>query len=127
MWYIAASVIFFFFKTESFCPFYDGWFRSAPAHTALSVQQFLTKNGMTPVPYPAYSSSLAPAAFFWFPHMKKVLKGKCFVHAEEVKQKQAEALKGIKIDEFKNCFEQWKKVSLGLLHQLESTFKVNEV
>ena len=63
---------------------------------------------MTPVPYPAYSSSLAPAAFFWFPHMKKVLKGKCFVHAEEVKQKQAEALKGIKIDEFKNCFEQWK-------------------
>ena len=28
---------------------------------------------------------------------------------EEVKQKMAEVLKGIKIDEFKNCFEQWKK------------------
>ena len=28
---------------------------------------------------------------------------------EEVKQKTAEALKGIKINEFKNCFEQWKK------------------
>ena len=27
---------------------------------------------------------------------------------EEVKQKMTEALKGIKIDEFKNCFEQWK-------------------
>ena len=47
--------------------------------------------------------------------MKKVLKGKCFADVKEVKkqnpnkQKMAEALKGIKIDEFKNCFEQWKK------------------
>ena len=41
--------------------------------------------------------------------MKKVLKGKCFTDVEEVKPKMAEALKGVKIDEFKNCFEQWKK------------------
>ena len=34
--------------------------------------------------------------------MKKVLKGKPFADVEEVKQKTAEALKGIKIDEFKN-------------------------
>ena len=27
---------------------------------------------------------------------------------EDMKQKTAKALKGIKIDEFKNCFEQWK-------------------
>ena len=41
--------------------------------------------------------------------MKKVLKGKCFANVEEVKQKTAEALKGIKINEFKSCFEQWQK------------------
>ena len=41
--------------------------------------------------------------------MKKVLKGKHFASLEEMKQKMAEALKVIKIDEFKNCFEQWKK------------------
>ena len=41
--------------------------------------------------------------------MKKVLKGKHFASLEEMKQKMAEALKDIKIDEFKNCFEQWKK------------------
>ena len=34
-----------------------------------------------------------------------VLKGKCFADVEEVKQKTAEALKGIKINEFKNSFE----------------------
>ena len=39
----------------------------------------------------------------------------------------AEALKGTKIDEFKNCVEQWKKVSIGVLHQMESTVRVIEV
>ena len=59
---------------------------------------------------------------------KKVLKGKCFADVEEVQQKMAEALKGIKVDKFKNCSEQWKKnVSVGVLHQMESTLKVTEV
>ena len=51
-----------------------------------------------------------------------------FAYVEEVKQKTSEALKAIKIDEFKTCFEQWeKKVSIGVLHQMESTLKVTEV
>ena len=41
--------------------------------------------------------------------MKKVLKGKHFADVGEVKQKTAEALKGIIIEESRNCFEQWKK------------------
>ena len=80
---------------------------SAPAHTALSIPQFLTKNGLTPMSHPPYSPNLAHSDFlFLFPWMKKILKGKCFADVEEVKQKMAEALKGIKIDKFKNCFEQ---------------------
>ena len=59
--------------------------------------------------------------------MKKVLKGKRPADVEEVKQKKAEALKGIKTSEFKNCFEQWEKVSIRALHQMESTLKVTEV
>ena len=50
-----------------------------------------------------------------------------FCLVEEVKQKTAEAPKGIKFDEFKNCFEQWKHVSIGVLHQMESTLKGTEV
>ena len=38
--------------------------------------------------------------YFWFPQMKKVLKGKWFANVEEVKQKTAQALRGIKIDDF---------------------------
>ena len=36
----------------------------------------------------------------------------------------AEVLKGIEINEFKNYFEQWERVSLGVLHPRESTLKV---
>ena len=39
-----------------------------------------------------------------FPWMKKVLKGKCFEDVEEVRQKMADALKGIKINEFQKLF-----------------------
>ena len=82
---------------------------SAPAHTALSDHQFLTKDGMTPRPHSPYSPSLTLSNFFLFPWMKRFIKGKCFPDEEELKQKMAEALKGIKTEEFKNCFEQWKK------------------
>ena len=78
----------------------------------LSVQQFLTKNGMTPMSHPPHSPHFTPGDLFLFPWMKKaLLKGKRFADVEEVKQKPAEALKGIKINKFKNCFEQWRKMS----------------
>ena len=43
--------------------------------------------------------------------MKRVLKKKRFANVEEVKQKTAEALKDIRIDEFKNCFWTMEKKS----------------
>ena len=61
---------------------------------------------------PFLSTQSCRSAFFWSPSsppLKKVIKGKCFADLEEMKQKMAEALKSIKIGEFKNCFEQWKK------------------
>ena len=64
---------------------------------------------MTLVPHPPYSLHFTLSDFFLFPWLKKVLKGKHFANVEEVKQKTTESLKDIKIDEFKNCFEQWKK------------------
>ena len=75
-----------------------------PAHTSLSVQQFLTKHGMTSMSHPPYSPHLTPNNYFLFPQMKTVLRGKHFADVEEVKQKMAEALKGIKTDKFKKLF-----------------------
>ena len=50
LWEVAFCFSEFFLKTQRICPFHNEWFTSAPAHTALSVQQFLSKNGMTPTP-----------------------------------------------------------------------------
>jgi transposase len=83
---------------------------NAPAHTALSVQRFLTKNGMTPLPHPPYSPDLAPCYFFLFPRMQSDLKGKHFADVEDVKKKMTEALKGITSDEFKNVLSNGKNV-----------------
>ena len=56
-----------------------------------------------------HSPDPALSKFFLFPWMKKAFKGKHFAHVEEEKQKIAEALRGININEFKNGFDQWKK------------------
>ena len=66
----------------------------------------MTQTVTIPVPNPPY---LIPSDFFLFLWMKKVLEGKRFANVEEVKQKMAEALNGIKIYQLKNCLEQWKK------------------
>ena len=41
--------------------------------------------------------------------MKKILEGKHFANVEEVKEKTAEALKGIKIADFKSVLSSGKK------------------
>ena len=46
---------------------------------------------------------------------------------EELKQKMAEALKDIKMDKSKNCFEQCTNITLGVLHQMEGTLNMTKV
>ena len=86
-----STSVHLFLKTffHQVCPFHDGWFTSLPTHTT------------TAWPHVPPSLFMQGTFFFLFPWMKKVLKGKCFADVEEVKQKMAEAVKGIKIDEFK--------------------------
>ena len=56
------------------------------------------------MPHPPDSPILGPDRLcLLVSWMKNILKGKHFADVEEVKQKMAEALKGIKIYEFKHC------------------------
>lgn len=64
---------------------------------------------MTPIDHPPYSPDLTPCDFFLFPRLKRDMKGQRFATVEEVKQKSLHELKTIPVDEFINCFEQWKK------------------
>ena len=104
------SVNFFLRLFQHICPFRDGWFMSAPAHTTLSVQQFLTKNSTTPKPHTSYSPDLTLSNFFFVSPDEKSLQRETFCWCGRGEIKMAEALKGIKINEFKNCFEQWKSL-----------------
>jgi len=47
---------------------------NAPAHTALSVREFLATKQITVLQHPAYSPDLAPSDFFLFPKMKEIWK-----------------------------------------------------
>ena len=61
---------------------------------------------MAPVPHSPYSPDVILNNFFFISLIKTSLKGN---DVEKVKQKMAETLKGVKIDKFQCCFEQWKK------------------
>ena len=86
----------------------------------LSAQQYLTQNSMTLCPTLPTHPISPQATDFLFSQMEALFKRKHFANVEEVKQNTTEALKGIKIDEFRN-------IMMGILHQMESTLKVTEV
>ena len=81
---------------------------NAPAHTSLIVREFLTKNNMTTVPYPAYSPDLAPCDFYVFPKMKLRLKGRCFASIEEVQAESQQILNTLTLADFNECFQTWQ-------------------
>ena len=72
----------------------------------------MTKNWMTSMPHPPYAPDLAPSNCYIVSLDEKSPQRETFCWCRRSEQKMAKALKGIKINEFKNCFEQWKK-SLG--------------
>ena len=47
---------------------------NAPAHTALSVREFLATKQIAVLEHPAYSPDLAPSDIFLFPKIKEILK-----------------------------------------------------
>ena len=51
---------------------------NTPAHTALSIREFLAKKSIPGLPHPPYSPDLAPCDFYLFPKLKLKLKGHHF-------------------------------------------------
>ena len=51
---------------------------NAPAHRAVTTNEFLAKHNILALPHPPYSPDLAPCDFFLFPQLKKTMKGRQF-------------------------------------------------
>ena len=57
---------------------------NAPAHTALSVKQFLVSKEITMLHHPPYLPNLAPCDFFLFPKLKRILMETNFQGVENI-------------------------------------------
>ena len=124
----SASVNIFLRLLQRVCPFHTGWFRGAPAHTALSVQQFLTKNRMTPVPHPPYSPGLVLNGIIFVSLDEKSLQRKTFCQCGRGETKNIRSTWNTsKSTHSKTVLSSGKNILIGVLHQMESILKVTRV
>jgi len=90
----------------------DDWVlhhENAPAHTALSIREFLVKKNIPVLPHPPYSPDLAPYDFYLFPKLKLKLKGHHFRTMENIQKTVADELQTLTANDFQYCYDQWKK------------------
>ena len=82
---------------------------NAPAHTALSVREFLATKQITVLEHPAYSTDLPSNDFFLFPKIKKILEGRHFDDIDDIRSNTTAALKAIPQNQFQIGFEGWTR------------------
>ena len=82
---------------------------NAPAHTALSVMEFLATKQIIVLEHPAYSPDLTPSDFFLFLKIKEILIGRHFDDTDDIRNNTTAALKAIPQNKFQNCSEGWTR------------------
>ena len=123
LWEAAFDFGDFFFFEDSFM------MGDLQAHlsTLLSVQRFLTKATWPPCPTLPIHPILPQVTFLfvcflgWKSPQREMF---CWCRRGETKKGRSTERPQNK---FKNCFEQWKNVLIGVLYQMVSTLKVSEV
>ena len=83
---------------------------NAPAHTALSIREFLAKKNIPLLPHLPYGPDLAPCDFYLFPKLKSKLKGHHFGTMENIQKIVTDELNTRTENDFQYCYDQWKKV-----------------
>jgi len=82
---------------------------NAPAHRAVTTNEFLAKHNIPSVPHPPYSPDLAPCNVFLFPQLKKTMKGHRFDYVEEIQANTMRQLRATTKSDYQRCFHQWKE------------------
>ena len=82
---------------------------NAPAHTALSIREFLAKKNIPVLPHPPYNPDLAPCDFYLFPKLKSQLKGHHFGTMENIRKILTDELTTLRENDFQYCYDQWEK------------------
>ena len=87
----------------------DDWVlhhNDAPAHTALSIREFLAKKNIPVLPHPPYSPNLAPCDFYLFSKLKSKLKGHHFGMMENIQKVVTDELHTLTENDFWHCYDQ---------------------
>ncbi|XP_027233874.2 uncharacterized protein [Penaeus vannamei] len=82
---------------------------NAPAHSALSIRQFLAEKSIAVLEQPPYSPDLAPCDFFLFPKLKGVIKGTRFEDVDDIKKAVTTELRRIPEESFQECMQAWQR------------------
>ena len=119
----SASVNFFWRSCQCVCPFHEGWFTSAPAHTSLSAQQFWPKTAWPPCPTLPVHMFSPWVTFFCLSRRKKSTMGNILLmwKSWNKQTKNGRHPKSHQNQQIQNLFWEWKKILIGVLHQMEST------
>jgi len=80
---------------------------NAPCHTAVSINECLAERNIPLVHQPPYSPDLSPCDFFLFLRLKTHLKGRRFGTLDNIQKSVNDELKGIPVEAFQHCYEQW--------------------
>jgi hypothetical protein len=75
---------------------------NAPAHRAVTTNEFLVKHNIPSLPQPPYSTDLAQCDFF--PQLKKTMKVRRFDYVEENQANATRQLRAITKSEYQRCF-----------------------
>jgi len=81
----------------------------APAHTALSIREFLATKNIPVLPNPPYSPDLAPCDFYLYPKLKSKLKDHHFGTMENIQKIVTDEQQTLTENDFQYCYDQWKK------------------
>ena len=122
LWQAACGFSEFFWTLfQCVCPFQDGWIMSAECPAVFDQKWHY------PHDPPSLFTWSHTEQLYFVSQIKKSHQGEMFCRCGRSDTKMGETLNVIKINEFKNCFEQWKKVLIGVLHWMKNTLKVTKV
>lgn len=79
---------------------------NASSHTAFLTRQHMTNLGWTVLPHPPYSPDLAPNDFWFYPRVKRGLKGRKFDTIQELEEAFDTEVGQIPVTEYNLCMRQ---------------------
>lgn len=86
---------------------------NARPHVALSVKDFLVRQGVSVLLHPPYSPDLSPCDFYLFSRLKKASKGQRLANVDKIKEVMTRELNLVTSDDYTGCFaslvKRWRK------------------